>query len=194
MDLNKEENNNENFHYVYFIESHDISLNVKISLSEKYSESNTLELVEQTEKKDSVSTFSVNIYRFKIIPSKINENFEIEVFSQMNNKYSTVIKNIDINHDNYIYKFKFDYQNNFQEDIFPIPELKLRKSEKFLLYLNYLKKNNINKEELIYSTIKLILDNKQKENKKYEFAFLIIALVESFDSQYFSYHCISRIF
>ena len=71
MDLNKEENNIENFHYVYFIESHDISLNVKISLSEKYSESNTLELIELAKKKDSASTCSVNIYRFKIIPSKI---------------------------------------------------------------------------------------------------------------------------
>ena len=185
MDLNKEVDNNENFHYVYFIESHDTSLNAKISLSEKYSESNTLELVEKTEKKDSFSNFSVNIYRFKIIPRKINENLEIEVFSQMNNKYSTIIKNIDSNHDNYIYKFKFDYGNDFQEDIFSTPQLKLRKSEKFLLYLNYLKKNNMDKEELIYSTIKLLSDNKKKENKKYEFGFLIIALFESFDSQYF---------
>ena len=82
-------------------------------------------------------------------------------------------------------RVKFDYGNDFQEDIFSTPQLKLRKSEKFLLYLNYLKKNNMDKEELIYSTIKLLSDNKKKENKKYEFGFLIIALFESFDSQYF---------
>ena len=130
---------------------------LKLYLTEEYSESETLERVETIEEKKFELIFSVNIYRFKIYPNRIidkdknHEGFEVEVFieDENNNKYSTKIKNIDINNNNFIYNFQFNFDDeaNLIENELPILDLKMSNSEQFKIYINYLKSIKGNKSK-----------------------------------------------
>ena len=187
------EQKNEGFHYVYFIETHEITQNIKLSLSEKYSESNTIEKVDQTNNNNLENSYSVNIYRFKLCPEKIKnpEKLEIEVILEdgNKNKFTNKIKHLDINHDNFLYDFKISYEGNMMtmDIIMPEEELILSDSDIFTLYIKYLRKNKLTKDskennDLIYSSLKLLLNKKEKI---YDFSFIILVFMESFKSPYF---------
>ena len=148
MEENLEKNNTDIFYFIYFIESHPSSLNMKISLSEKYSESNTLELLQEIKQENSQSSFSVNIYKFKFFPNKVleqcssPEKFEIEIISEndSNNKVLTQINNLDMNHNNFLYNLSIDYEIFFSEEMNSPGRLNMNYLEQFQLYLNYIKK------------------------------------------------------
>ena len=193
MDNKNGENKDESFNYVYFIESHEISMEVlKLYLTEEYSESKTLERVEKIEEKKFDLVFSINIYRFKICPNKIidQKEFEVEVFIEDDNKnkYSTKIKNIDINQNNFIYNFQFNFDeiNTFENEL-PIMDLKMSNSEQFQIYINYLKSIKGNKskekEDLINNTLNFLMAENEK-NKKYDFSFIISIFKESIGTKY----------
>ena len=187
--------NNENFRYVYFIESQEISRKMTLYLTENDSLFNSLEILEQTKKDNFESSFIIILYRFKIYPEKVKEKYnyeeelEIDVFARDENKniFSTKIKNLGINYDNYIYNFKLNYEQNINI-LMPMEELVLDYDEKFQIFLNYLRKNNITlnsikNDEFIYSTLKLFNEENLK-SKKYEFSFLISIFMESYESKY----------
>ena len=197
MDNKNGENKDEPFIYVYFIESHEVSMGVsKLYLTEEYSESKTLERVEKIEEKKFELIFSVNIYRFKIYPNKIieknknPEEFEVEVFIEDDNKnkYSTKIKNIDIKQNNFLYNFQFNFDDvNSIENELPIMDLKMSNAEQFQIYKNYLKNTKGNKskekEDLINNTLN-ILYTENENNKKYDFSFIISIFKESIGTKY----------
>ena len=190
------------YYFIYFIENHDIFKDVNISLSEKNYELNNMELIFKTEKTNIRATFVINIYRIKFIPDKIKEifknqdEFEIELIIEEEGKKNSVkINNIDINHDNYLYNFNFDkgVENGFFDT------LEMNYFGKFEMFLNNIIKNesinqNVNaKDDLIYSTLKILSENKieQKQTKqvnkdKIDFSFLIEILLESYESKYLS--------
>ena len=198
MDDNKEGINiNKNFHYIYFIDFHEDSRKIKLSLSENNSEFNTLELLTQINKELFNTNFSIDLYKFKIYPQKIIEKYKniydlkIKIISQEENKniFSTYITNIDIEHDNYLYDFKIDYEFDIKLPI-PIPkqELNFENNEKFIIFLNYLRKNNIKRTSqennyFIYATLNLFNNT---TIKKLDFDFLISVFMESFESPFFS--------
>ena len=190
---------NENFHYVYFIESHKNEIKLKLSIPETYSESKTLELIYQPKNETPENNNSINLYRFKIYPDKISkkfktpEDFEIEIIieDENKNKCSAKIKNLDIGHDNYLYDFSMDSERAMDYQI-QLYEIKLNNLEKFTIFINYLRDNNKfqnskENDELVYSTIKNVInkDKKKEKSKNYEFAFLISLFLESFKSEYF---------
>ncbi len=184
-----EENQEKPYNYVYFILSYDIFRNVNISLSKKYSESNTLEVIEKTEITNKIATFSILVYRFKFFPKKIlekfknPEKFELEVFLEENNKkFSNKIKSIDINHDNYIYNFEIIEISNK-----PIDKLEMNIMDQFDLYLKMLSKkelnmNNKEKDDIILSTLNYLIskkkDKKNKKNNILDFSFLFKLFLE----------------
>jgi hypothetical protein len=171
---------------------------LKLYLTEEYSESKTLEIVEKIEEKKFELIFSVNIYRFKIYPNRIIENkkgpeeFEVEVFIEDDNKnkYSAKIKNVDINQNNFIYNFDFSFNDaNLIENELPIMDLKMSNAEQFKIYTNYLKNIKGNKskekEDLIYNTLNVLYAENEK-NKKYDFSFIISIFKESIGTKYIS--------
>ena len=188
---------NGNFRYVYFIECHKNGIKLKLSIPETYSESKTLELIDQPKNEEPENNNSTNLYRFKIYPDIISEKFktpedfeiEINIEDENKNKCSTKIKNLDIEHDNYLYDFSMNSELVMDDQI-QLYEINLNNLEKFKIFINYLRAHKLKQmskenDELIYSTLNII--NKEKEkSKKYDFAFLISLFMESFKSKYFS--------
>ena len=189
----KRKNIEKNYHFIYFIESHIITNNINLYLSENNSESNSLENIEQNKLNNSKNNFSINIYRFKIYPEKILEKYknidefkiEIIVEDKKNNKNTIKINNLDLYHDNYLYDFKITYYNNLVI-LIEKEQLRLGYPEKFQIFLNYLRNNKITREseeneDFIYSTLKIF----NKENKmKFGFSFFISIFLETFKSKY----------
>ena len=201
MEDKKENIHKETFHYVYFIESLDIFGDAKYSISMDSPESNILEKINLTDITNKKSTFSTCIYRFKIFPNKIleeyksPEKFEVEVVLENDkNKCTKKINNLDIYHDNYLYDFKIDFKNentdfNFNE------RLEMNYIEKFNLFINRLK-TEINhtqkeKDDLLYSTLYYLINKKEEKEKagikkyKYSFSFLVTLIIEFYESIYF---------
>ena len=189
------ENNKQNFHYIYFIDNHENSITILLSLSEKNSEFNALELLEKIKKENIDVCFSLDLYRFKIFPEKIREkykntkDFKIKIIAQEENKniFTTYITNLDLEHDNYLYDFKIDYEYNINM-LMPIEEFELENKEKFQIFANYLRKNSIKRasqenNDLIFSTLNLFNNTKAK---KYDFEFFISIFMESFESPLFA--------
>ena len=190
------DNKDEPFNYIYFIESHEATMGVqKLYLTEEYSESKSLEKVETIEEKKYELNFLINLYRFKIYPNKIieknknPEEFEVEVFIEDENKikYTTKIKNIDINQNNYIYNLQFNFDDISIENELPIMDLKMSNAEQFKIYANYLKSINGNKskekDDLINNTLN-VLNSENEKNKKYDFSFLISIFKESIGTKH----------
>ena len=183
---------NEIFHYIYFIESHDIFSNIKISLSENYSESNSLEIIEENQTTNKKATFSINIYRFKFFPNKISDKnkFEIEIIvEEEDKKYTKKINNLDFEHDNYLYNLNLESES--ESDLFNTNnKLEMNNKEKYDLFLNALKKKELDqnkkaKDDLIYSTLKLFIDNKKEKTEKYNSLFLFTLFIDAFETSYF---------
>ena len=56
------------YHFIYFIESHDKSKQFKIYLSPEYKDSNTLEMVEEKDSSNIRNSLISKLYRFKLFP------------------------------------------------------------------------------------------------------------------------------
>ena len=72
----KEEKENGDCSFVYFIETHDKTKKFTISLSSEYEGQNTLEKVKDKEGKKDENEVLSQIYRFKIIPGSLKKDEE----------------------------------------------------------------------------------------------------------------------
>ena len=154
--------NNEN-RFIYFIDSHDKSKQIKISLSPTYKDGEIVK-VKEVNMKEIVDSLSVNIYRIKIIPEalkkdEVKKHFQVTVIleDEKGIKCEFTIQVLNIKKDYYEYNFKLE-----QLGVLP-----LSYEQEFLIYVDYLRKNNKKQlsrenEELILSSQTLI-SGKEKQ-------------------------------
>jgi len=187
------------FYYVYFIKCFNRQINLKSISSENPGEVNDLEKININESNTAIFGICKTLYRFKIYPDKIKEKnndsqnlqIELNIEDENKNKHKNILKNIDLNHDNYLYFFQLEInEENLNDDDSPLVEYDLSHLRQFELYLTYLKKQNLDdiktkeKKDFILST----LDNlfKKDSNYKYNFSFFIKLFLESYNSEYFT--------
>ena len=186
------------FLYIYFIKCFNRQINFKSISSEKGGELNDLEYINMNESNTSMFDICKNLYRFKIYPDKIKEKnnnsqdlqIEINIEDENKNKYKSILKNIDFDHDNFLYSFQLEHnEENFNEDEITLVEYDLSHLRQFELYISYLKKHNLNdiktkeKKDFILSTLNNLF--KKDNNYKYAFSFFIKIFLESYNSEYF---------
>ena len=183
-DINKEH------HFVYFIESHDKSKQIKISLSPEYKNNDTLELIQKKDNSE-IKNLIYNIYRFKIFPDNYDKNkkfYEINLLLEENkdenqsNKVESILQIYDIKKDFYDYNF-------YNEKINII---KLSNEQKFQIYIDYLKSLKIKQgskenEEFILSTQLLIAG----KDKGYTFLFYLLIFLECYTTKLVHRHLLS---
>ena len=180
--------NQEKSIYAYFIDTHNKSKNLNISLSPEY-KGGDLEIIDLDEKDikeiemdDSLST---KIYKFKIIPDLLKKDEEKNVYlvtvlvvEENGYKHEFVLKIIDPQKDYYEYNFEI-------EKIGLIP---LRYEQQFEIYVKLLRKNyKQNTDEnkyLMLSTQPLIAP----PNKTYDLLFYILIFQECFTTDYSFIH------
>ena len=177
MDDNEQKIENEReYHYIYFNEFHDISKEIKISISSEYEGANTLEKFDGKNPYESAynNNTSLKIYRFKIFTDLFQENKKgktIKINLEQNEKQSEFIfnlENIDITKD----YFEYDFGKNISE----IDFIKTTYEQQLEIYDNFivntLKKKSDSKEneEFIYSSQRLISD----KNSKYTLYFYML--------------------
>ena len=170
------------FHFIYFIESHDKSKTLKIYLSPDYQDSDTLEKLEEKELSEENYSLIYNLYRFKLFPDNYEQDkkeVEIKVIIEekkmknVSNISKYIIKINDIHKDFYDYNFK-------TEQITPI---KLTYEQKFEIFVGYLRKklkklqSSKENKEFILSTLSLLQEN------KHDFLFYILIFLECFSTQ-----------
>ena len=187
---NKPQENLENkeYKYIYFIENHDKTKNLKIYLSPEYKGADNLEKLEEKDMSEIMDSSSTTIYRFKIIPEYLEKGegkkfYEVVVIAEEENgeKHNYTIEFMDVKKDFYEYDF-----NIKEVDILPLSyELQ------FDFYVDYLRKTkklqaSKENEELILSTQRLLLGN----DKKYDFLFYIVMFRECFTTKYIGRHLI----
>ena len=181
------EGNNEDkeHHFIYFIESHEKSREIRIYLSPNYNNSNTLEVIEEKDSSHIKNSLVSKIYRFKLIPDENDPNKKEEevtvIMEDKLNKSQYIIKINDINKDFYEYNF---YTNTF--DI-----VKLSYEQQFELYVDLLRKklkklqDSKENEEFILSTQLLL------ENQKYDFLFYLLIFLECYRTKLGYKHLLS---
>lgn len=167
-------NENKEHHFIYFIESHEKTKEIKVYLSPNYKDSDTLEMIEQKDSSNIKNSLISNIYRFKIYPDNYEPNKKEEnvtlIMEDKSNKSEYIIKINDIHMDFYDYNLRMN-----KIDIF-----KLSYEQQFQIYIDYLRKklnikqNSKENDEFIISTHLLI------ENQKYDFLFYLLILLECF--------------
>ena len=174
-DIEQNEQNRE-YHYIYFNEIHDTAKEIKFEISNEYEGCNTLEKFDG--KNPLKSAFNPNtdlkIYRFKLFPDifeQKKENLKIKLnIEQQNEKCEFIfnLEKIDIHKDYYEY--------DLDQKIINIDFVKTSYEQKLEIYndfiLNFLKKtqNSKENEEFILSTLKFIVEN----NLKYTFYFYML--------------------
>ena len=186
------------FIYIYFNKCFNKQIELKSISSEKAEELNDLEKLNTNESKTSMFDIAKSLYRFKIYPDKIKErnndskDLQIEITLEDGNKhkYKSILKDIDFEHDNYLYYFHLDIkEENINDEELSLVEYDLSHLRQFELYLTYLKEQNLNdiktkeKRNFILSTLNnLFLKDK---DYKYSFAFYLKLFSESYNSEYF---------
>lgn len=186
------------FFYIYFIKCFNKEMEFKSISSENADELNNLEKINMNEPNSSLMDICKTLYRFKIYPDIIKKRnndsqdlqIEINLEDGNKNKYKSILKSIDFNHDNYLYNFQLEYnKENLNEDETPLVEYNLSHLRQFELYLTYLKKQNLDdikkkeKRDFILSTLYNLFRN--DNNYKYDFSFFIKIFLESYNSEIF---------
>jgi uncharacterized protein YihD (DUF1040 family) len=140
---------NKEYHFVYFIESHDKSKRLEVYLSPNYKNSNTLEMVEEKDSSQIRNSLISRVFRFKIFPDEIIKEqkkgpfkFVIIMKDKNNaaNESQYTIELRDIKNDFYEYNLKMD-----KVEVIP-----LSYEQQFNIYVdilrNKLKKNKAQKK------------------------------------------------
>ena len=174
--LEKKESNKikeeKEYHFVYFIVTHEKNKKYKIFLSNYYEFANSLEIVDKKNVFMKNCILVSTIYRFKFLNSShINHSNEFYVFmeDENNNKDNYIIRIKDSNKDFYEYNFKLE----------TIGIIKLNYEQQFGMYVDLLrnkfekKRDSKENEELILSSQLLL------ENDRYQYSFLFYFLVYS---------------
>ena len=179
--LSKKDENRE-YHFVYFIESHDKSKTLNIYLSSNYKDSGTLENIEEKDLSTEKESLISNLYRFKLFPDNYEQDKkegEVEVIIEEKkmedilNTSKYIIKINNIHKDFYEYNLKMDQ----------IAPIKLTYEQKFELYTDFLRKKlkklqtSKENEEFITST-QLFL-----EENKFNLLFYLLIFLECFSTK-----------
>ena len=182
------------YNYVYFIENHEKKEYFKIYLSRKCIVASDLELVQTIE---NTFEYEINIYRFKIYPDKVLKTFKnpekceikINLRDRNNNKFHTIITNLQMLKDNFLYDTKFEDPSILFKRNSP-KSLNLTHIGQFNYYINYirneLKCNKDTKENvsLISSTQKML----EEKEQKFEFSTYLIIFLECSAIENIQYH------
>ena len=176
-DINNNINEIDETHFFYFIERHENSKDIKISLSSNNPQAYSLERVEELTIKRDETTYTTSIYR--LIDSSKQKDESLKIISDDNSQEKNEVELSELDHNKIA--FLFDLNSNLN-----LYETKLSLNEEFEIFAKYIIEN-YNKDseefkELIMSTI-YQLTNKEKD--KIEFSFYISLLIESFNSKYF---------
>ena len=166
------------YHFIYFIVTHEKDKKYKIYLSNSYELANSLEIVDKKNVFMKNCILVASIYRFKYLNlDSPNYSYEFYVFieDENNNKNNYIIKLKDSNKDYYEYNFKLEI----------IGIIKLNYEQQFGMYVDILnnkfgkKKESKENEDLIISS-QFILEN---ERYQYSFLFYFLVFSESLSTQ-----------
>ena len=158
----QEQNENPDYKFVYFIDTHEKTKKFKICLSDEYKDAGSLEKIKEFEaQKDSID-YTSEVYRFKIVPGSLKkedgQKYQILVFAEEEggNKHQYCIKFTDETKDFYHYDFNIEeinFQPLSQEDQFGIYVEILRKI--------YNKKQNTPENDYLIQSTHLLLDKER---------------------------------
>ena len=176
-DINNNINEIDDTHFFYFIERHESSKDIKISLSSNIPQENSLERVEESIIKRDEITYITSIYRLIYSPNQKNES--LKIISDDNSQEKNEVELSQLN--NSTISFLYDLNSNLN-----LYEPKMSLNEEFEIFAKYINEN-YNKDssefkDLIMSTIYHLKNN---EKGKIEFSFYISLLIESFNSKNF---------
>ena len=183
----KPEEENREYHYIYFNEIHDKSKEIKMEISNEYEGNNTLEIFDGKNPFESNynSTTILKIYRFKLYPDLFEQNKKIKINIEQNNNKSQFIFNlekIDIHKDYYEY--------DLDKGIDQIDFIKTSYEQQLEIYNNFIqntlkkKQDSRENEEFILSTQKSITEN----NIEYTFYFYILIFKKCLDTKMMQKH------
>ena len=181
---------NSDYKFVYFIDTHEKTKKFKIHLSDEYKGKDTLEVVTEKDIKKELNELSSEVYRFKIIPDSLKKDEE--------QNYQILILGEEENKKNYQYRIKFkDSTKDFYEYDFNIEQIDfqpLSHEEQFEIYVEIIKKITKKKyknkfdspenENLIISTHRLL----DEKGKKYNFFFYLLIFLECFKTKHIQQH------
>ena len=175
--------------YIYFIDSHDKSKNLKIFLDSQYKGTDTLEKAQEVDMTNIDPSSSTTIYRFKIFPEELKreegkKEYEIVILAEEENgnQHQFILKIRDIKKDYYEYNFVIE-----KIDILP-----LGVETQFQLYADLLRgkykkrQETRENEEFILSTQLLITG----PGKQYDFLFYLLIFLECFSTKYVYKHLV----
>ena len=166
------------YHFIYFIETHDKHKNIKVSLSPDYKDSNTLEFLFQKDIYKIKNSLVSNIYRFKLYPdnNKKKKEVTIQVIIEEKSNEEILNKSIKVND---IHKDFYEYNLNMKK----INPFRISYDQQFEIYIEYLRKvmkifqKSRENEDFIISTQILL------KNEKYDILFYLIIFLECFLSK-----------
>ena len=170
---------------VYFIESHIQNEEVNIILSEKYNEIEEELKQSKSDKIESNHKYIYTIYNFKVYTTKVKEkklDIKIKIEGDKGYKFEFNINITDFVRDLFLYDFKYEKANDFN----PPLSINLNNMQQFDIYLTFLRKtlkalqSSFENEDFIFSTQKLFMGTE----KKYEFSFYLMILLECFTTKY----------
>ena len=182
----KNQENNEECNFIYFIDTHEKTKKFKIFLPDGYDGADSLTLIEGKETKNVLNELISEVYRFKIIPGSLKKDEE--------QKYQILVFAEGENGEKRQYKIEFkDETKNFYEYDFSIEEIDLHTlshEEQFEIYVEILKKtykkdmNTKEKENLVLSTHEFF----NEKGKKYNFFFYLLIFIECFKTKVIQQH------
>ena len=209
VDFEKEEETRE-FQYVYFIENHIETTHVFIGLSKKQIAADNLECLYIDNKEiGSKDIYIYSIYRFRLYSFRIKEkdfkltediskhsdiqvgqkeiksyDITIELKDEdKNDKFEKAITIKDFEKDIFIFDFKFDKQNGWIFNKDPPKSYYFSLEEQFHIYIDFLRnryKKLKQKSRQNYGLILSIQKILEEKNKKFNFTFFLIILLECF--------------
>ena len=176
---------NRDYRYIYFIENHINTSQINIKLVK---EAGNLEIIHQDLYKNADKCYIINIFRFKIYPSKINldkyKKYQVDIILKdaKTNEFKTTITIDNLKIDSFIFDFKFDIIKGWVFNVEPPESFSFNLIQQFEIYLFYLRKilkkkqQDLDNEYFILSVQKLLIG----ENNKYQFSFYIYIFLECF--------------
>ena len=209
VDFEKEEETRA-FQYVYFIENHIETTHVFIGLSKKQIAADNLECLYIDKKEiGSKDIYIYSIYRFRLYSFRIKEkdfkltediskHSDIQVGQKKiksyditielkdedkNDKFEKAITIKDFEKDIFIFDFKFDKQNGWIFNKDPPKSYYFSLEEQFHIYIDFLRnryKKFKQKSRQNYGLILSIQKILEEKNKKFNFTFFLIILLECF--------------
>ena len=176
---NKEEPKEGGNHFVYFIDSHEKDKKYNIYLPSEYKGANSLEKIKEQE----IDELCIEVYRFIIIPGILekdeDQNYQILILAtdEEENEYEYMIKFPDETKDFFEYDFKVE----------EIDYILLSHEEQFEIYVEILRPNSPEKENLIISTNKLF----NKKDQKINFTLYLLMFLECYNTKHVQEHLLN---